>query len=153
MKTPQTMTRSSALFFGMTPASTESATALPTAAWAGPNICTACFIPLIVTFVTSTVAEGKWAVMKGATTVVAEPDGQVLIVTAGDQRLATAGTGDVLAGIIGAFIAMQIDPFEAAAMGAWVHGRASMAGHAVGFVASDLPDLVPAVLAELRART
>ncbi len=91
--------------------------------------------------------------LKGATTVVAEPDGQVLIVTAGDQRLATAGTGDVLAGIIGAFIAMQIDPFEAAAMGAWVHGRASMAGHAVGFVASDLPDLVPAVLAELRART
>lgn len=91
--------------------------------------------------------------LKGATTVVAEPDGQVLIVTSGDDRLATAGTGDVLAGIIGAFIAMQIDPFEAAAMGAWVHGRASMAGHAVGFVASDLPDLIPAVLVELRSRT
>jgi hydroxyethylthiazole kinase-like uncharacterized protein yjeF len=90
--------------------------------------------------------------LKGAATVVADPDGQVLVVTVGDERLATAGTGDVLAGIIGAFIAMQIDAFEAAAMGAWVHGSAALAGHAVGFVASDLPALVPAVLADLRNR-
>jgi ADP-dependent NAD(P)H-hydrate dehydratase / NAD(P)H-hydrate epimerase len=91
--------------------------------------------------------------LKGAATVVAQPDGQVLVVKAGDERLATAGTGDVLAGIIGALIAMQVDAFEAAAMGAWVHGRAAMSGHPVGFVASDLPPLVPAVLAELRSRT
>ncbi|MCU1362078.1 MAG: hypothetical protein JWN99_3367 [Ilumatobacteraceae bacterium] len=89
--------------------------------------------------------------LKGATTVVADPDGQVLLITVGDERLATAGTGDVLSGIIGAFIAMQIDAFEAAAMGAWVHGRAALAGPSIGFVASDLPDLVPGVLAELRA--
>jgi ADP-dependent NAD(P)H-hydrate dehydratase / NAD(P)H-hydrate epimerase len=90
--------------------------------------------------------------LKGPATVVAHPDGQVLVVTSGDERLATAGTGDVLAGIIGAFMAMKIEPFEAAAMAAWVHGRAAMQGSAVGFVAGDLPALVPAVLVELRER-
>ncbi|MGD9999538.1 MAG: NAD(P)H-hydrate dehydratase [Ilumatobacteraceae bacterium] len=89
--------------------------------------------------------------LKGAATVVAHPDGRVLVVSSGDERLATAGTGDVLAGIIGAFMAMHVGAFEAAAMGAWVHGRAATSGHAIGFVASDLPSLVPAVLADLRA--
>ena len=56
MNTPQTMTRSSACSLGMTPSATLSATALATAAWAGPNICTACGRPLIVTLVISTVA-------------------------------------------------------------------------------------------------
>jgi NAD(P)H-hydrate epimerase len=88
--------------------------------------------------------------LKGATTVVADPTGEVLVVRAGDERLATAGTGDVLAGIIGALLAMRIDPFEAASMGAWIHGSAAMHGPAVGFVASDLPDLVPLVLSSLR---
>jgi NAD(P)H-hydrate epimerase len=87
--------------------------------------------------------------LKGATTVVAEPGGHVLVVRSGDERLATAGTGDVLAGIIGALLAMRIDPFEAAAMGAWIHGRAAMLGPEIGFVASDLPDLVPRALAGL----
>ncbi|MBI5089462.1 MAG: NAD(P)H-hydrate dehydratase [Actinobacteria bacterium] len=90
--------------------------------------------------------------LKGPATVVAHPDGRALVVSSGDERLATAGTGDVLAGIIGAFMAMHIDAFEAAAMGAWVHGRAAAGGDPVGFVASDLPALVPAVLAELRSR-
>ena len=56
MNTPQTITRFSASLFGITPAATLSATALATAAWAGPNICTACFAPLMVTFVIITVA-------------------------------------------------------------------------------------------------
>ena len=88
--------------------------------------------------------------LKGPTTVVAAPDGEVLVVRAGDARLATAGTGDVLAGVIGALLAMRLDPFEAAAMGAWIHGRAAMHGPADGLVAGDLPDLIPRVLAELR---
>jgi hydroxyethylthiazole kinase-like uncharacterized protein yjeF len=90
--------------------------------------------------------------LKGPTTVVAAPDGEVLVVRAGDERLATAGTGDVLAGVIGALLAMRVDPFEAAAMGAWIHGRAAMAGPAVGFVASDLPDLLPDVVVGLRSQ-
>jgi NAD(P)H-hydrate epimerase len=89
--------------------------------------------------------------LKGPATVVAEPGGEVLVVRAGDERLATAGTGDVLAGIIGALLAMKLDPFAAAAAGAWIHGRAAMLGPAAGFVAGDLPDLVPQVLGTLRA--
>ena len=88
--------------------------------------------------------------LKGATTIVADPGGDVLLVRAGDQRLATAGTGDVLAGIIGALVAMRVDAFAAAAMGAFIHGRAAALGPAMGLVASDIPALVPAVLAELR---
>lgn len=87
--------------------------------------------------------------LKGPTTVVARPSGDVLVVTAGDERLATAGTGDVLAGIIGALLAHRIPAFKAAAMGAWVHGQAARAGAATGLLASDLPMLVPAVLAAL----
>ncbi|MCB1000961.1 MAG: NAD(P)H-hydrate dehydratase [Acidimicrobiales bacterium] len=87
--------------------------------------------------------------LKGPTTVVAEPDGEVLVVRAGDERLATAGTGDVLAGVVGALLAMRVDPFEAAAMGAWIHGRAAVLGPPVGLVASDLLELLPTVLAEL----
>src|SRR5262249_37237954 len=56
MKTPQTMTRLSASLLGMTPEATQSVTALATAAWAGPNICTAWAAPLIVTLVINTVA-------------------------------------------------------------------------------------------------
>jgi len=87
--------------------------------------------------------------LKGPATVVAQPDGEVLVVTTGDHRLATAGTGDVLAGIVGALLAHGLSPFHAAAMGAWVHGRAARFGAETGFVASDLPDLVPNVLATL----
>ena len=71
------------------------------------------------------------------------------VVTAGDARLATAGTGDVLSGIIGALLAAGMRPLHAAAAGAWVHGQAGRRGQRHGLVASDLPDLIPAVLEEL----
>ncbi len=87
--------------------------------------------------------------LKGAATVVAEPTGSVYVVTAGDERLATAGTGDVLAGIIGALLASGVPAFEAAAAGAWIHGQAGRRGSARGLVAGDLPDLIPAVLETL----
>jgi NAD(P)H-hydrate epimerase len=87
--------------------------------------------------------------LKGPTTVVAGPAGDVLVVRAGDERLATAGTGDVLSGIIGALRAQGIDGMRAAAGGAWLHGRASTLGPARGLVAGDLPDLLPAVFDDL----
>jgi NAD(P)H-hydrate epimerase len=87
--------------------------------------------------------------LKGPTTVVAAPSGEVMVVAAGDERLATAGTGDVLAGIVGALLAQQVPPFQAAALAAWVHGEAARRGPAVGLVASDLPALLPAVLHDL----
>jgi NAD(P)H-hydrate epimerase len=87
--------------------------------------------------------------LKGAATVVTDPEGTTYLVDAGDVRLATAGTGDVLTGIIGALLAQHVPPVQAAAAGAWLHGTAARHGVARGFVAGDLPDLIPAVLAEL----
>lgn len=68
-------------------------------------------------------ARGAVVLLKGPTTVVAAPDGRVLLAAAGDARLATAGSGDVLSGIIGAFLARGAGPLEAAAAAAHVHGR------------------------------
>lgn len=92
---------------------------------------------------------GCTVLLKGAATIVADPDGELLVVTAGDARLATAGTGDVLSGIIGALLAGGVQPLRAAAAAAWVHGQAGRRGLRHGLVASDLPDLIPAVLEEL----
>jgi ADP-dependent NAD(P)H-hydrate dehydratase / NAD(P)H-hydrate epimerase len=92
---------------------------------------------------------GAVVLLKGPATVVAEPGGRALVVTAGDERLATAGTGDVLAGIIGALLAQGLPGFAAAAAGAWIHGQAGRLGPARGLVAGDLPDLVPRVLESL----
>ncbi len=89
--------------------------------------------------------------LKGGPTVVADPDGTVLVVATGDARLATAGTGDVLAGIIGGLAAQGLDPFRAAAAGAFLHGRAGDLGWRHGLVAGDLPALLPAVLDRLDA--
>jgi hydroxyethylthiazole kinase-like uncharacterized protein yjeF len=89
--------------------------------------------------------------LKGTTTVVAEPSGQVLIVSNGDRRLATAGTGDVLAGIIGSLLAQGVHPFRAAAAAAFLHARAASLFHSdEGMVASDLLDLLPRAITEVR---
>jgi NAD(P)H-hydrate epimerase len=87
--------------------------------------------------------------LKGPTTVVAEASGRALVIDEGDARLATAGTGDVLSGIIGALLAQGVAPLEAAAAGAWIHGAAARHGVARGLVAGDLPDLLPLVFADL----
>ncbi len=94
-------------------------------------------------------ASGATVLLKGPTTVVAHPDGRVRLSTSGDARLATAGTGDVLSGIIGSLLAQGADAFAAAAAGAWLHGRAALRGPAHGLVASDVVDGLPAALAEL----
>jgi NAD(P)H-hydrate epimerase len=92
---------------------------------------------------------GAVVLLKGSTTLVAEPEGRVLVCTTGDARLASAGTGDVLSGIIGALLASGVAPFEAAAAGAWLHGRAGKLGWRRGLVAGDLVDHLPLVFAEL----
>jgi NAD(P)H-hydrate epimerase len=96
-------------------------------------------------------ASGAVSLLKGPTTAVAAPDGQVLLATAGTTALATAGSGDVLSGVIGAFIARGIAPLEAAAVGAHVHGRAGGRGAVEGLVAGDLPQLVADVLSGARS--
>jgi NAD(P)H-hydrate epimerase len=88
-------------------------------------------------------------VLKGARTVVAEPDGTVNVAPFENPALATGGTGDVLAGIIGALLAQGLAPGPAARLGVYLHG---MAGDVVrdrlgdaGVLASDLPDAIPSV--------
>src|SRR5579875_3595832 len=91
-------------------------------------------------------ATGAVVLLKGPTTAVADPQARrqpaVLLATAGSPALATAGSGGVLAGMIGAFLARGADPLLAAGLAAHVHGRAAGAGRAEGLVAPDLPDLV-----------
>ena len=94
---------------------------------------------------------GATVLLKGPVTTVATPGEIPLIVDSGDERLATAGTGDVLAGIIGALLARQVPAHRAAAAGAFVHGGAVQRCAPVGVIAGDLLDPLPAVFAELAA--
>lgn len=86
---------------------------------------------------------------KGSTTVVAAPDGRVRFVTTGDARLATAGTGDVLSGMVGAALARGMDPLVAASVAAYLHGAAARQGALIGLVAGDLPPLVARTLSRI----
>ncbi len=92
---------------------------------------------------------GAVVLLKGSTTTVAHPDGRVLLSSTGDSRLATAGTGDVLAGVVGALCASGLDPWRAAGLGAFIHGLAGALGWRIGLVASDLLSTLPLVLQEL----
>ena len=88
---------------------------------------------------------GAVVVLKGASTVIASPDGRVAINTHATPALATAGSGDTLAGVIAAMLAQRLAPFEAAAAGVWLHGDAGRrAGR--GLIAEDLADHLPAAL-------
>ena len=87
--------------------------------------------------------------LKGPATVVADPEGRVAVNPTGGPELATAGSGDVLTGIIGGFLARGLAAFEAAAAGAYLHGHAAdVAGHP-GLVAGDVIAALPRVLATL----
>ncbi len=92
-------------------------------------------------------------VLKGARTVIAAPDGRVQLNPTATPALASAGTGDVLAGIIASLLAQGLTPFDAAVAGAWLHGRAGEVceeriGKA-GVLASDVAAALPEVLREM----
>ena len=90
---------------------------------------------------------GCIVLLKGADTLVASSGKGVLVSTAGGPELATAGTGDVLTGVIAAFLAKGMDARIAAAAGAFAHGRAAqLAPHRVGLIASDVIEALPPAL-------
>jgi NAD(P)H-hydrate epimerase len=94
-------------------------------------------------------------VLKGDDTIVAAPDGRAAISRGGASALATAGTGDVLSGVIGAFLAKRMDPWAAACAGVLVHAtagrRAGSQIGAEGVIAGDVIDALPGALSELAA--
>lgn len=89
---------------------------------------------------------GCVVLLKGPTTVVAAEGQPTYVVANGDARLATAGTGDVLTGVIAALLARRWPATEAAAGGAWLHAAAASHAAPAGFLAGDLVDLLPRVL-------
>jgi len=97
---------------------------------------------------------GHVVVLKGALTIVADPDGRSSVIPVATAALARAGSGDVLAGVIVGLLGQGLEPYQAAVAGAWIHGQAGMVaqeelGSSATVMAGDILDSIPDVYYEL----
>jgi NAD(P)H-hydrate epimerase len=91
-------------------------------------------------------------VLKGATTVIADPEGRVRVNDGGNPALATAGTGDVLAGAIAGLLAQGLAPFDAATLGVYLHSAAGrLVRDELGDMGALAGDLLPRLPLAIRA--
>lgn len=95
---------------------------------------------------------GAIVVLKGPQTIIANPDGQIVINQHASPYLATAGSGDVLAGMITGLVAQTMPPFEACCAAVWIHAEAALRV-GPGLVASDLPRMIPGIFKGLLPET
>ena len=92
---------------------------------------------------------GATILLKGPDTVIAEPNGRAVVNVHASPALATAGSGDVLAGLVGGLLAQRLTPFAAASAAAWLHGECAHQFGRPGMIAEDLPALLPHALQSL----
>jgi len=99
---------------------------------------------------------GVWVVLKGARTVISTPTGEIFISVGGNPGMASGGTGDVLTGLIGGFLAGSRDPIASAAAGVYIHAAAGdIAAEDVGevsLIATDILDEIPNVISRLKGQ-
>ena len=99
---------------------------------------------------------GVVVVLKGARTVIAKPDGEAAICPTGNAGMATAGTGDVLTGMVAGLLAQRLSPWDAARVGVYLHGLAGDLAAAdigqAGMIAGDVLERIPRAITQLTGR-